>query len=91
LDTYGSLFEKILLARYVSELSELGLICDEPFGFRPKYDTSLQLVHLNARVTMKFGDKSLTGIVFFDVAKAVDTVWIDDLFYEIGIFNFHSA
>jgi len=90
LDTYGSLFEKILLARYLSEVSELGLRCDEPFGFRPKHGTPLHLAHLIARVTINFGNKNLTG-VFFDVAKAVHNVWIDDLLYELVIFNFHSA
>jgi len=64
LDTYGSLFEKILLARYLSEVSELGLRCDEPFGFGPKHGTSLHLAHLIARVTINFGDKSLTGVFF---------------------------
>jgi len=74
LDAYGSLFEKILLARYLSEVSELGLIYDEPFGFGPKHSTSLQLAHIIARVTMNSGHKNLTGVVFFDVNIAVDTV-----------------
>jgi len=73
LDAYSSLFEKILLARYLSAISELGLIRDEPSGFRSKHCTSLHLAHLTARETMNFDDKRLTG-VFFDVAKSVDTV-----------------
>jgi len=64
LDAYSSLFEKILLSKYLSEVSERGLICDEPFGFRPKHGTSLQLDHLISRVTMNFGDKRLTTFLF---------------------------
>jgi len=63
LDAYSSLFEKILLVRYLSEVSEVGLICDEPLGFRPKHGTSLQLAHLIARVTMNFGEKGLTDVL----------------------------
>jgi len=91
LDAYSSLFEKILLSKYLSEVSERGLICDEPFGFRSKHGTALQLAHLVARVTINFCDKRMTGVAFFDVAKAIDTVWNDDLLYELGNFNFHSA
>jgi hypothetical protein len=43
LDTIGKLFEKILLARILHEVSERGLVRDEQFGFRPKHSTSLQL------------------------------------------------
>jgi hypothetical protein len=51
----------------------------EQFGFRPKNSTSLQLARLVERITRNFGEKWLTGAVFFDVAKAFDTVWIDGL------------
>jgi len=52
---------------------------DEQFGFRPTYSTSRQLSLLVERITRNFGVKSLTGAVFLDVAKAFDTVWINDL------------
>jgi len=32
------------------------------------------------KVTRNFGARRLTGTVFFHVAKAFDTVWIDALF-----------
>jgi hypothetical protein len=88
LEAIGSLFENILLDRNPGEIRELGLIYDEQFGFRPKHDTSLQLANVIARVTMNFGEKSLTGVISFDVAKAVDTVWIDELLYELVILSF---
>jgi hypothetical protein len=63
---------------------------DEPFGFRPKHSTSLQLVRLVERITRNFGEKRLTGAVFLDVAKAFDTVWIDGLLYKLTLLNFPS-
>jgi hypothetical protein len=90
LDTIGKLFEKILLARILKEVSERGLLRDEQFGFRPIHSTSLQLAHLVQRVSRNFGEKRLTGAVFLDVAKAFDTVWVDGLVYKLTVLNFPS-
>ena len=90
LDTIGKLFEKILLARILHEVSERGLMRDEQFGFRPRHSTSLQLAHLIERITRNFGEKRQTGAVFLDVAKAFDTIWIDDLLYKLTLLNFPS-
>jgi hypothetical protein len=77
--TIGKIFENILLARILHEVSERGLLRDEQFRFRPRHSTSLQLARLVERITRNFGEKGLTGAVFLDVAKAFDTVWIDSL------------
>ena len=53
---------------------------DEQFGFRPKHSTSLQLDRL-VRITRNFSEKRLSGAVFLNVAKALDTVWIGGLLY----------
>jgi hypothetical protein len=90
LDVIGKLFEKILLARILHEVSERGLMRDEQFGFRPRHSTSLQLARLVERITRNFGEKRLTGAVFLDVAKAFDTVWIDGLLYKLTLLNLPS-
>ena len=41
LDTIGKLFEKILLARMLHEVSVRGLMRNERFGFRPRHSTSV--------------------------------------------------
>jgi hypothetical protein len=91
-DSIGKLFEKILLARILHEVSErgCGLMRDEQFGFRPRHSTSLQLARLVERITRNFGEKRLTGAVFLDVAKAFHTVWIDVLLYKLTLLNFPS-
>ena len=90
LDTIGKIFEKILLARILHEVSVRGLMRDEQFGFRPRHSTSLQLARLVERITRNFGEKRLTGAVFLDVAKAFDTVWIEGLLYKLTLLNFPS-
>jgi hypothetical protein len=90
LDTIGKPFEKILLARILHVVNERGLMRDEQFGFRPRHSTSLQLARLVEKLTRNFGEKMLTGAVFLGVAKAFDTVWIDDLLYKLMLLNFPS-
>jgi len=90
LDTIGKLFEKILIARILHEINVRGLLRNEQFGFRPEHGTSLQLARLVERITRNFGEKRLTGAAFLDVAKAVDTVWIDGLLYKLTLLNFPS-
>jgi len=84
----GKLFENSLLARILHVVSESGLMQDEQFGFRPRHRTSLQLARLVDRITRNFGEQRLTSVVFLDVAKAFDTVWIDGLLYKLKLLNF---
>jgi len=88
--TIGKLFEKILLARILHEVSESGLMRGEQFGFRPRHSTSLQPSRLVERITRNFGEKRLTCAVFLDVAKAFDTVWIDGLLHKPTLLNVPS-
>ena len=90
LDTFGKLFEKILLCRILHEVSTRGIQRDELFGFRPEHSTALQLPRLAERVSRNLGEKSLTGTDFLDVAKAFDTVWVDGLLYKFTTINFTS-
>ena len=41
-------------------------------------------------MTRNLGEKRLTGVVFLDVAKAFDTVWVDDLLFKLTALNFPS-
>jgi hypothetical protein len=90
LDTIFKIFENILLARILHEVSERGLLQGEQFGFRPRHRTSLQLARLVESMTRNFGEKRLTGTVFLDVAKAFNTVWIDGLLYKLMLLTFPS-
>ena len=63
---------------------------DEQFWFRLRRSTSLQLARLVEILTRNLSGKRLTGAVFLHVAKAFETVWIDDLLYKLTLLNFPS-
>ena len=90
MDTIGKLFEQILLARILHVVSERELMGGEQFGFRSRHGTSLKLARLVERITRNLGKKRLTGAVFLDAAKALDTVWNDVLLYKLTLLNFPS-
>jgi hypothetical protein len=60
---------------------------DEQFGVRLKHSTSLLQARLIKRIYRNLGDYRLTGVVFLDVVKAFDTVWIDVLLYKLTLLN----
>ena len=76
--------------RILCEVSGRGLLRDEQFGFRPKHSTALQLARLVERVSRNSDERRLTGVVFLDVAKAFDTVWVNGLLYKLTVLNFPS-
>ena len=52
--------------------------------------TTLQLARLVKRVKRNADEKRLTGVVFLDVAKAFDPVWIEGLLFMLTILEFPS-
>jgi hypothetical protein len=48
------------------------------------------VAHLVERINRNVGEKRLIGAVFLDMAKAIDTVWIDVLLYKQTLLNFPS-
>jgi hypothetical protein len=69
MDTFGKVFENILLAWILHEVSECILIRDKKFEFRPGHTTFLQLVRLFERITRNFVEKRPTGTEFLNVVK----------------------
>ena len=57
LDTIGKLFEKILMARILHEVSVRGQMRDDQFEFRPRHSTSPQMARLDERITRNIGAK----------------------------------
>jgi hypothetical protein len=48
---------------------------------------SLQLTLLVDRITRNFAEKRLSDVVFFNVAKAFNAIWIDGLLFKLTILN----
>jgi hypothetical protein len=89
-DTFGKIFEKIVLTSGLREVNECGLLRVEQFGFRPKHSTTLQLACLIKWVNRNFDEIRLNGPVFLGVAKAFDTVWVKGLLYKLTVLKFPS-
>jgi hypothetical protein len=51
---------------------------------------ALQLAHLIEPVNRNFDGKRLTGAVFLDAIKALDTLWVKGILYKLTILNFSS-
>jgi hypothetical protein len=50
----------------------------------------MQLARLFEKITRNFADKRLTGVVLLVVAKAFNTVWVDDLLRKLTVLNLPS-
>lgn len=61
------------------------LLRDGQFGFQPRQSTVPHLASVVGRVNRHFEENSLTVVVFLDVAKAFETVWIQDLLNMLTI------
>jgi hypothetical protein len=48
------------------------------------------VARLVERITRNFGKKQLTGAVFLDVTKAIDTVWNHGLLYKLTLLKLPS-
>ncbi|GBP34003.1 Probable RNA-directed DNA polymerase from transposon BS [Eumeta japonica] len=79
----GKLFDKILKTRLSDHLLGKGLIIDEQFGFRPAHSCLQQVFRLVEYVSEGFETERSTVAVFFDVAKAFDSVWHAGLIYKL--------
>jgi hypothetical protein len=91
LDSISKLFEKILLARDLGEISALGLLLDKQFGLRPRHSMTLQLASVVEGVNRNFDERRLTGTVFLYATKAFDTAWDKDLLCKLTVLNLPST
>jgi len=89
-EAIGKLFAKILIAGNLHVVNVRGLVRDEKFVFTPSPSTALRLARPVGRIKRIFGEESLIGAVFLDVAKVFDTVWVDGLFYKLTFLYFPS-
>jgi hypothetical protein len=84
LDTVDKLFETIVHAWVLREVSERGLLRGKQFSFRPRHSSTLQLARLVERIYRNVDERRLTGAVFL----AFHTVWVKVLLYKLTVVNF---
>lgn len=85
LNTFGKIYEKLLLSRLKTVVTTKNLLMEEQFGFRAKHSCVQQVHRLTEHVLVGFHRKRPrgTGALFFDVAKAFDRVWHGGLLYKL--------
>jgi hypothetical protein len=85
LDTVEKLFQVILLTGVIREVNKRCLLRDQQFWFQARHSTVLQLAHLVESVSRNFNKMMLTCLVFLDVAKTLDILWVEGLFCKLTI------
>jgi hypothetical protein len=82
---FSRLFENILLPILISKTS----MYISPFqaGFRHDYSTLDNIYILNEYVMNAYRHDSFLPVIFIDMQKAFDTVWINGLLYKLYLLN----
>ncbi|MBJ5547115.1 reverse transcriptase family protein [Salmonella enterica subsp. enterica serovar Derby] len=79
LSLLGKILERLLARHLRKFLDDNRIIQNEQFGFMPHHSTTQQLLRINEFVTEGFGRRMKTAIIFLDVEKAFDRLWINGL------------
>jgi Reverse transcriptase (RNA-dependent DNA polymerase) len=79
LSVISKIYEKIVRTRLLKYLDEKNIINMHQYGFRKKSNTETALFDLINRIQCLIQKKRKTGIVFYDLRKAFDTVNIEIL------------
>ena len=83
LSSASKIAEKVILQRLADFLKENNTIINEQFGFRRKHSTTHQLLRVAELIHQNFAIKSSTAILFLDIARAFDKVWIQGLVHKL--------
>ena len=83
LPTLRKILEKAVRNQLYYFLNDSKIIASKQFGFRPKLSTNTALTHLTDKVLLNMDSGRLTGAVFLDLSKALDTVDNDLLLHKL--------
>jgi hypothetical protein len=83
LNTLGKLTEKILHERLTRLDKKLKLTRDKQFGFRPRHDTSQQVVRIVTDITYIYNKDKVTSTAVLNIQKVFDRVWVQGLVFKI--------
>lgn len=76
-------FEHLIHNRVMSMLEEKGFFSPQQFGFRTKRNTYDSIFVLTHEIERALALSSFLPVLFVDVAKAFDSVWIDGLCFKL--------
>ncbi|GFT72113.1 probable RNA-directed DNA polymerase from transposon BS [Trichonephila clavipes] len=90
LSTLSKLTEYIILNRLKKFINDKSLITPNQYGFTNKLSTLHPLLRLTESISEGFQKKKSTGVVFLDIQKAFDRVWILGLTFKLITYNIPS-
>ncbi|GFT94512.1 probable RNA-directed DNA polymerase from transposon X-element [Trichonephila clavipes] len=87
LSTIGKLTESIILLRLKNFINSNNLLNPNQYGFTTKLSTLHPLLRLTEHISEGFQKKKSTGVVFLDIQKAFDRVWINGPTFKLISYN----
>ena len=83
LNVLGKIYERLIYKRLKDYVEAKSLIPNEQFGFRTRHSSVHQVHRIVEQISAGFQRGSMTGMLFFDIAKAFDKVWHNGLLYKL--------
>ncbi|KAJ8737082.1 hypothetical protein PYW07_000353 [Mythimna separata] len=83
LNVLGKIYERLIYKRLKDYAETKGLIPNEQFGFRTEHSCIHQVHRIVEHLSVGFQRGMLTGVLYFDIAKAFDKVWHNGLIYKL--------
>ncbi len=74
LPCFSKILEKVIYKRLLNYVNDLGIFCNNQYGFRKGHSTSLALIDLFDNISSAIDRKEHSVGIFLDLSKAFDTV-----------------
>ncbi|GFS62522.1 probable RNA-directed DNA polymerase from transposon X-element [Trichonephila clavipes] len=87
LSTLSKITESILFTRLKNFVNANNIINPNQYGFTNKFSILHPLLKLTEAISEGFQKKKSTGVVFLDIQKAFDRVWLTGLTYKLITYN----
>jgi len=83
LPSLSKIYERIILKHLNRHLTSNNILINEQFGFRRSLSCTHQLYVVTEHIRANMNLKKNTGILFLDIQKAFDKVWIEGLVQKL--------
>lgn len=84
----SKIYECLLLQRLNTHIQDKKILQDEQFGFRSQHSTTHQLMRITEDCHRGFAVGAKTALIFIDVEKAFDKLWIEGLIAKCVNYDF---
>ena len=84
LNTISKLLEKVISSRLNNWLHSNNILADQQCGFRRNRSTKEHHLRLIQTCQQAFNRNQHVGVLFFDIEKAFDRVWINGLIFKLN-------